>query len=825
MAAIKEPTVGFLTANGSKDTHVVTLKDGKPNRSKQAGKPYSTVTWGEIRQLVETPTAVPKDRARFVILSTYVDPAGRKHAAQRDHGSFHGLAVDIDKGNHGLQNVVNAVNAVTGRAAAEVYSSSSSTAENRKWRVLIPLAEPVAGADYGDTQTALFRLLAERGIECDETLSRAGQPIYLPNVPPEKRDADGSPIFYAFRHVHGDELTLKPDHPIVVEREALRRQRAADEAAAEKRRAEYQARRLEHVQATGDDFDPIRHFNETHTTADMLTRYGFVRQEGGPGSHWKSPLSTSGTYSTEDCGDGWRTVSNWARAHRVGREGAGGVWHGDAFDLFVHFDHGGDMKAAVAAYAAEVRPTTAVAIVAKPTGVLATREEDIDAIPLETRPWPARPAGMLSHGVVADLLARVEEETEADPVAIAATFLVSFGSVVGRGPFFAVDGNRHGVNLFATIVGGTSEGRKGTSMSIVRAVFREIDEEWVRNCKTSSLTSGEGLIDLIRDDVYAVKENKQTGEPESYLSVPGVADKRLLFECQELAAVMRAGKQERSTLFPTLREAWDGQDLRTPTKNNPRKVTDPHVSGVCHITPEELAKLQTDADIYGGTWNRFLWVAARRARLCPHGGDFEDLRELQARVRSVVVNAQNVGRMRRTVAADRLWEREYFRRAECPPGGVVGAILGRAEAQILRLSMLAALCRGESVIDEVDLAAALDLWRYVDDTVRMLFGHGEDPLVSKIIAAVRAAPGISRSDLHRTVAKAMPAAQFVAALARAAAMGAIIPETVKTAGRDREVWKPREMQKVSKVVRVPPETFSPLSPFSPANRSEFGRTL
>jgi|GEM_PF-4194283 len=460
---------------------------------------------------------------------------------------------------------------------------------------------------------------------------------------------------------------------------------------------------------------------------------------------------------------------------------------------------------------------------AKPVPV--DTSDEVDSIPLQTRQWPSRPNTMLSHGVVGDLLARAEAETEADPVAIAVTFLVSLGNVIGRGPHAIVDGNRHGVNLFATIVGGTSEGRKGTSMSIVRAVFRDIDEEWVRNCRTPGLTSGEGLIDLVRDDVYSIKENKKTGAVESYISAPGVNDKRLIFECQEFAAVMRAGKSERSTLFPTMREAWDGQDLRTPTKNNPRRVTDPHISGVAHITPEELFKLQTDADIYGGTWNRFLWIGARRARLCPHGGNFEDLRDIQDRVRSTVNHALNVGQMRRTEAANRLWEAEYYRRADNLPGGIVGAILGRAEAQILRLSMLAALCRGETMVDEVDLAAALDLWKYADETVRSLFGHNEDPIVQRIVQAVRDSPGISRSELHRAAAKTMAAVAFVAALSRAASTGGIIPEIIETAGRPREEWRPRGLEKVS---RPATETLSPIKPFSPTHPAEaslFGRTL
>jgi hypothetical protein len=468
-------------------------------------------------------------------------------------------------------------------------------------------------------------------------------------------------------------------------------------------------------------------------------------------------------------------------------------------------------------------------------------DPELEAITLRTPSWPARPHAILEHGVVGELLRRVEEETEADAVSIASTFLVALGNVIGRGPHAVVDGTRHGPNLFAVIVGGTSEGRKGTSMGVIRAIMRDVDPDWVRWCRTPNLVSGEGLIDRVRDDVYRLVVNKKTGEPENVLVEPGVEDKRLLCEIQELAGTMRAGRSERSTLFQTMREAWDGSDLATMSKNSRRSATEPHISITAHITPEELSNLQTDADIYGGSWNRFLWIASKRARLRPHGGDFDDLTELQASVRSVVTHAQNVGRMRRTPAADRLWETEYLRRAEVRAGGVVGAIIGRADSQLLRLSMLAALCRKEPVVDVEDLAAALSLWQYVDETVRMLFAGCEDPVVARIIGAIRAEPGISRSALHRQTAKGMPAARFVQMLERAAATGAVEAEQTETAGRPREVWRPRDIRRVVERTareegRKGGKPFSPLSPLSPDNRapqlpgspsrsSKHGRTL
>jgi hypothetical protein len=428
-----------------------------------------------------------------------------------------------------------------------------------------------------------------------------------------------------------------------------------------------------------------------------------------------------------------------------------------------------------------------------PPEAIATDDYDpeLEAIALPAPAWPERPEAMLSHGVVGGLLRRVELETEADPASIATTFLVAMGNVIGRGPHAVVDGTPHHLNLFAAIVGGTSEGRKGTSMGIVRAIMRDVDPDWVRLCRTPNLTSGEGLIDRVRDDVYRMILDKKTGQPENVLVEPGVEDKRLLCEIQELAGTMRAGRSERSTLFQTMREAWDGVDLATMSKNSRRAATAPHVSVVAHVTPEELTKLQTDADVFGGTWNRFLWIASKRARLRPHGGDFDELGELQADVRSVVTRARNVGRMRRTPAADRLWEEEYYRRAEVRAGGVIGAIIGRAEPQLLRLSMLAALAREENVVDVEDLTAALSLWRYVEATVRMLFGGCEDPLVRRVIEAIRATPGISRSTLHRQTAKTMLAPRFLDVLARAAATGEVEAERVETGGRPRETWRPR----------------------------------
>lgn len=344
----------FLTANGSSDSHAITLASGEKNRSPRAGHPYGSISWAEIRQRIDAPTAREKDDAPFVILSAYAECDGRTHEVQRERGIFGGLAVDIDTGNPTLSWVAAAVEAVTGGAAAEIYSSSSSTADCRKWRVLIPLAAPITGADYADTQTALFNLLADHGLTCDVALARAAQPVYLPNVPPKRRGSDGQPFFYQSLHVDGPRLDLTPENVIVVARETLRARREAERAAAAARAEAYRERKKAYVEATGDDFDPVAHYNATHTVAEMLADCGFEKAKNRKGNHYKSPLSKSGSFSTEDRGDHWVTVSAWAHDHNVGKTSKNGNRWGDAFDLFVAFKHKGNRRAAIRAYAEEL---------------------------------------------------------------------------------------------------------------------------------------------------------------------------------------------------------------------------------------------------------------------------------------------------------------------------------------------------------------------------------------------------------------------------------------------------------------------------------------
>ena len=420
-------------------------------------------------------------------------------------------------------------------------------------------------------------------------------------------------------------------------------------------------------------------------------------------------------------------------------------------------------------------------------------DEALESIPLPEPPaMPPRPSLLLSHGVVGDFMKRVELQTEAHPVALASSLLVAIGNIIGRGPHFMVGRTPHYVNLFLAVVGNTGAGRKGTGGDIIRDCVRLADPHWAEFCQSPNLVSGEGVIDALRDPVtknVPVKGGGPVGF-EQVVVDPGVLDKRLLINCAELVSAFRAGNRENSTLAQTLREGWDGKTLRTMAKNCARTATDPHLSIIGHATRHELLKTVREADVFGGSMNRFLWVLSQRARLLPFGGDLDDLGTVPQRIDDVITFARTVGRMWRSPEADRAWENVYAELTTATGSDLVAAVVSRGEAQTLRLSMLLALAAGREIIEAEDLAAALDLWRYSAASARAIFERVQDPLFNRITDMIREQPGITRTGIYRRIGKSHGAAAIVDALSRVRTAGLARSEKSRTNGRPAEKWFP-----------------------------------
>jgi Protein of unknown function (DUF3987) len=352
----------------------------------------------------------------------------------------------------------------------------------------------------------------------------------------------------------------------------------------------------------------------------------------------------------------------------------------------------------------------------------------------------------------------IAPQSEADPVALLAQILDYFGVIIGRTATFDVEVTRHHTNIFTCLVGASARARKGTSFDYMERIFSEVDATWSLDNLSGGCGSGEGLIAAVRDASYKREAIKDKGRVVDYQEVetdPGVQDKRLLVYEAEFSSLLKVASREGNILSEILRKAWETGNLRNTVKVAPMKATGAHIAIVGHITIEELQRTLTTTDAANGFGNRFLWVCVRRAQHLPEGSAFptQAMAPLIAQLTQAVKVAKTVTTVQRDEEARAAWKAVYAALTEDHPG-LVGTLIARAEAQVVRLSMLYALLDGSATIRADHLYAALAFWEYCEASVRYLFGSSlGDTQADALLAALQdcAPRGLSRKQILHSV--------------------------------------------------------------------------
>ena len=269
------------------------------------------------------------------------------------------------------------------------------------------------------------------------------------------------------------------------------------------------------------------------------------------------------------------------------------------------------------------------------------------------------------YGLAGDILAAIEPHTEADPVAVLVNELIACGNAAGRGPHVKVGDDRHGLNLNGVLVGESSKARKGMSWNHAKNLMQDIEQSWVEDRVVGGLSSGEGLINAVRDRVTS--ENKNG---ELIVVDEGVSDKRLLAIESEFARPLKLMTREGNILSIIIRQGWDGDTLQTLTRNAPLKATDPHISIIGHTTVQEVLRLLSETDTMNGFANRFLWIMVKRSRPLPYGGNWSkvDTAPLVRRLREALDFARSAGELAWGQSAKPIWESVYEELSEGEPG-------------------------------------------------------------------------------------------------------------------------------------------------------------
>jgi Protein of unknown function (DUF3987) len=391
------------------------------------------------------------------------------------------------------------------------------------------------------------------------------------------------------------------------------------------------------------------------------------------------------------------------------------------------------------------------------------------------------------YGLAGEVVRSIEPHSEADPVAILLQFLAAFGNAVGLSPYYQVEGDKHRAKLFVVTSGATSKGRKGTALGRIRQLMRIADPDWERDNIQSGLSSGEGVIFHVRDPISTLGKDGKT-EVDA-----GVTDKRLMLVTEEFAGTLRVMERAGNTLSPVLRDAWGTSKLQTLTKNSPIKATDSHISIIGHVTDDELRAVLTKVEMANGFANRFLFTRVKRSKLLPHGGHLDDatLQRLGKQVAERLKQARDLGRITMTDVAAEAWAENYTELSGDRPG-LLGAILGRAEAQVTRLALIYALLDNKTQMDLPHLGAALVVWAFCEDSATQIWGDmiGDD-VPDTIFAALKSggSTGLRRTEMSNLFSRHVPSARITTALETLERTGKAERVPGPTVGHGERRWR------------------------------------
>ena len=272
-----------------------------------------------------------------------------------------------------------------------------------------------------------------------------------------------------------------------------------------------------------------------------------------------------------------------------------------------------------------------------------------------------------------------------------------------------------------------------------------------------------------------------------------VADKRLLILEPEFRSILVVAERDNSILSSLLRNAWDGTRLQNRTTGRGKVVaTDAHIGVLASITQDEL-RLRLSADSRSnGFANRFLHVAVYRSASIPDPPPIPlELRASHvtalAQARAAAVGA--AGAVERSPDAAARWVEAYRAELSVDRPGRVGAMLDRAEAHVLRLSLIYALSESSSTIELRHVEAALSLWRYCEASARLIYGRttgvpAADRLLEALYRAGRA--GLSREAIGDRVFSKHGGTD--AALRPLLEQSLAVEQIVPTAGRPRTIY-------------------------------------
>lgn len=684
-------------------------------------RPYATITLDGIEAMVAKPQEIDKAKAQWVIPSTLLT---RKHNEQRENGEFHALWADVDEPDGlTLEEIFSrAGSVIPGNFLA--YTSRSATLERQKSRLYIPLEPPVNGSDYVRLQRILNNKLEAVGITPDRATERAGQICYLPN--------HGE--FYDFQ-----KQTTQGAFSADRWRAELEEEKAIEEATktrmeADKRLAVTKARqRME-----SGCKSPIDAFNAEFSIPMMLESFGYLKKC----DRWLSPNSSSKAAGVSLSSDGRKWLSSHGSDSGIGRAAANGTM-GDAFDLFVYYQHNGNRDAAIKE-AGEMFTTADGLTISKANqraymaakgateidsnGFFSSEneQETLEPTPVEEVEL-LKPPGLA--GEICDYMNLVARRPCPELYPLAALHLMA---LVGR--------HRKSIytkklNLMTLAIAPTASG-KDKPQEIVKRMAKELKcSNMILGSAGSfkdmiyNLLEGDGASLYIVDEVHSFLNSMKSKNAQSYETK--MEAEILIMNTTELYTFR--GMEKRSLLDRYKLEAKELENKLEDVAGNSEKneklthalnktkrridwlengLDSPFFSLMGHSVPERLDSFVQVDNIDSGFLGRTLITNCPETRreLCRNPVDDETSSRA---MRNILARLETVKKSTTQVEADQAAQTEldrlidWFDDDEQRNHPIVGGIYARATEHLYRIASILALEEGTITVDHVRYANAL----------------------------------------------------------------------------------------------------------------------
>jgi Protein of unknown function (DUF3987) len=390
--------------------------------------------------------------------------------------------------------------------------------------------------------------------------------------------------------------------------------------------------------------------------------------------------------------------------------------------------------------------------------------DDVGPDPVPDAPW-LDPDSAALGGLAGEVVRAFADHTEADPAALLVNLLATFGAMVGPMAEAHVGFAQHPPALFVGVVGKTSRSRKGTATQEIAGLMCRVEDGWHEQHEVSGFGSGEAFIEHAAerpgDAIYMI-------EPE-------------------LARVLAVASWEGSTASSALRLAWDFRRIELRVRRKRYEAPAAPIVLVGHITMDELRDARHGmqrVEIVNGFANRVLWAYVDRRRTVPNPTRIPEhvLTPLVADLRAALMAARGAGVVERTADAEVLWHDLYGQIAADDGPGIIDALTARAEAQVLRLSLIYALLAGSRQIERQHLEAAWEVWRYCRWSAQHVFvGRGTgDPDIDRIVERLDAGDELTARELDRMFLGHRSTAEL---RERAIALGVAVESRRETGGR------------------------------------------